>query len=151
MFIALAVAFVLCAAIALTLVSRARLRMLRFVTLIPIVLSVAAVLKMGTAAIDQKLSIRPLALELASIETQKLPIAVCGASREVEYGLAFYRDQAVSRYESGSVPPGEHLLVAAPSWKSNVTDWTKGRRVTSLGHYSPQNLDYYWVAATAAK
>jgi 4-amino-4-deoxy-L-arabinose transferase-like glycosyltransferase len=147
MLIALAVAFVLCAAIALTLVSRAGLRMLRFVTLIPVVLAVAAVLKMGTAAIDQRLSTRPLAVELASIETQKLPIAVCGASREVEYGLAFYRDQIVSRYEAGGVPPVEHLLVAVPEWKSNVTQWTKGRRVTSLGHYAPQNLDYYWVAA----
>jgi 4-amino-4-deoxy-L-arabinose transferase-like glycosyltransferase len=151
MLIALAVAFVLCAAIALTLVSRARLRMLRFVTLIPVVLAVAAVLKMGTVAIDQKLSTRPLAVELASIETQRLPIAICGASREVEYGLAFYRDQIVSRYEAGNVPPGEHLLVALPSWKSNVTEWTKGRRITSLGHYAPQNLDYYRVASAAVK
>jgi len=151
MLIALAVAFVLSAAIALTLASGARLRMLRFVTLIPVVLAVAAVLKTGTVAIDQKLSTRPLAVELASIETQRLPIAVCGASREVEYGLAFYRDQIVSRYEAGNVPPGEHLLVALPSWKSNVTEWTRGRRVTSLGHYAPQNLDYYWVAANAIK
>jgi len=90
-------------------------------------------------------------VELASIETQRLPIAVCGASREVEYGLAFYRNQIVSRYEAGSIPPGEHLLVASPAWKSNVTDWTIGRRVTLLGHYTAQNLDYYWVAATAVK
>ena len=62
MVFALAVAFVLCAAIALTLVSRLRLRMLRFVTLIPVVLSVAAVLKLGAASIDQKLSARPLAV-----------------------------------------------------------------------------------------
>jgi len=145
-----AIAIVLFVAIVLTLF-RTHLRMLRFVTLIPVVLAVTAVFKMGTVAIDQKLSIRPLAVELASIETQKLPIAVCGPSREVEYGLAFYRDQVVSRYEACSVPPGEHLLVALPSWKSNVTEWTRERRVTSLGHYAPQNLDYYWVAATAVK
>jgi 4-amino-4-deoxy-L-arabinose transferase-like glycosyltransferase len=145
-----AIAIVLFVVIVLTLF-RTHLRMVRFVTLIPVVLAVAAVLKMGTAAIDQKLSIRPLAVELASIETQKLPIAVCGASREVEYGLAFYRDQVVSRYEAGRVPQGEHLLVALPSWRSNVTEWTRERRVTSLGHYAPQNLDYYWVAATAVK
>ena len=101
MLIALAVAFVLCAAIALTLASRLGLRMLRFVTLIPVVLSVAAVLKLGTTAIDQKLSARPLAIELASVETHQLPLAVCGASREVEYGLAFYRNQVVARYEIG--------------------------------------------------
>ena len=147
---ACAISVVLFIAIAFTLF-RTNLRMLRFVTLIPVVLAVAAVLKMGTGAIDQKLSTRPLAVELASIETQKLPIAVCGASREVEYGLAFYRDQIVSRYEAGAVPSGEHLLVAVPSWKSNVTEWTQGRRTTLLGHYAPQNLDYYWIAAAGSK
>jgi hypothetical protein len=111
------------------------------------VLAVAAVLKLGTGAIDQKLSTRPLANELAAVETHKLPIAVCGASREVEYGLAFYRDQIVSRYEAGSVPATEHLLVVLPAWKTNVDELTSGRRVTFLGHYTPQNLDYYWVAA----
>ena len=75
---AIGVTAILCIAIAATLMSRARLRMLRFVTLIPVVLAVAAVLKMGTVSIDQKLSTRPLAIELASMETQKLPIAVLG-------------------------------------------------------------------------
>jgi 4-amino-4-deoxy-L-arabinose transferase-like glycosyltransferase len=146
---ACAIAVVLFIAIVLTLF-RTHFRMLRFVTLIPVLVSVWAVLKFGSAAvdIDRKLSTRPLAVELASIETQRLPIAVCGTSREVEYGLAFYRDEAVSRYEAGAVPAGEHLLVASPAWKSNVTEWAKGRRVTWLGHFAPQNLDYYWVATT---
>ena len=144
--IAFAIVIALTVALALTLISRMQWRMLRFVTLIPVVLGVAAVLKLGTTVIDQKLSTRPIANELASIETQKQPVAVCGVSREVEYGLAFYRDQIVERYESGNIPPGEHLLVAAPSWRPNITDWTKGRRVTLLGHYAPQNLDYLWVA-----
>ena len=148
--IASSIAVVLFVAVALTLF-RTNFRMLRFVTLIPIVLAVAAVLKMGTAAIDQKLSIRPLAIELANIETQRLPIAVCGTSREEEYGLAFYRNQVVARYEAGGVPSSEHLLVASPKWKANVDDRTRGRRVTLLGHYAPQDLDYYWVAASSAK
>lgn len=146
MIFAVIVAFLVCVAIALTLMSRTRLRMFRFVTLIPVVLAVAAVLKMGTVAIDQKLSTRPLAMELASLETHKLPVAVCGASREVEYGLAFYRDQIIARYEVGNVPSGEHLLVVAPDWMNIVANQTAGRRVSFLGHYVPQNLDYYWVA-----
>ena len=141
------VAVVVCVAIALTLMSRTHLKMFRFVTLIPVVLAVAAVLKMGTLAIDQKLSTRPLAVELASVETHKLPMAVCGTSREVEYGLAFYRDQVIARYETGNVPAGEHLLVVPPAWMDNVKKQTEGRRVSFLGHYAPQNLDYYWVAA----
>jgi 4-amino-4-deoxy-L-arabinose transferase-like glycosyltransferase len=138
---------VLCVAIALTLI-RSGWRMLRFITLIPVVLAVAAVLKLGTNAIDQKLSTRPLAVELASVETHRLPIAVFGVRREVEYGLAFYRDQVVSRYESEEIPSGEHLLVAPTTWMDNVAKQTAGRRVTFLGHYAPQELDYYWVANT---
>ena len=147
MFFALAITFVLCIAIAVTLVSKLRFRMLRFVTLIPVVLSVAAVLKLGTTSIDQKLSARPLAVELASVETHKLPVSVYGVKRELEYGLAFYRDQVVTRYESGGVPTQEHLLVAPTTWMDNVAKQTAGRRVSFLGHYAPQNVDYYWVAA----
>jgi 4-amino-4-deoxy-L-arabinose transferase-like glycosyltransferase len=146
MLFALAVAFILCAATALTLVSRLRLRMLRFVTLIPVVLSVAAVLRLGATSLDQKLSARPLAVEIASVEIHQLPLAVYGVPRELEFGLEFYRNQMAERYESGSVPAVEHLLVAPSTWKVNVAKRTTGRRVTFLGHYAPQNLDYYWVA-----
>jgi 4-amino-4-deoxy-L-arabinose transferase-like glycosyltransferase len=138
-------------AISATLVSHYRLRMLRFVTLIPVVLAVAAVLKLGTTAIDQKLSIRPLAVELASVETTKLPLAVYGSPREVEYGLAFYRNQIIDHYQPGSIPAGEHLLVAPTTWMDNVAKETAGRRVLFLGHYAAQGLDYYWVSAAGVK
>jgi 4-amino-4-deoxy-L-arabinose transferase-like glycosyltransferase len=147
MIIALAIAFALSIAIAMTLVSRMRLRMLRFVTLIPVVLAVAAVLKLGTTAIDQTLSARPLAAEIAAVETHQLPLAVFGVPREMEYGLTFYRNQTAVRYESGAVPTSEHLLVAPSTWKVNVADKTSGRRVLFLGTYAPQNVDYYWVSA----
>ncbi|SPF31578.1 Glycosyl transferase, family 39 [Candidatus Sulfotelmatobacter kueseliae] len=149
MLIALAIAFVLCAAIALTLASRLQLRMLRFVTLIPVVLAVAAVLKLGTTAIDQTLSARPLAAELATVETRELPVAVCGTSRELEYGLAFYRNQTIARCEFGPIPTEEHLLVAPPMFRYNIAEKAPGRRVMFLGHYAPQDVDYYWVAASA--
>lgn len=145
---ACAISTILFVAIALTLF-RTNLRMLRFVTLIPVVLAVAAILKMGTAAINERLSTRPLEEVLERVETHKLPIAVCGVSREVEYGLAFYRNQVVERYETRAAPAEEHLLIASPTWKSNVMDWTKGRHVTLLGHYTSQDLDYYWVAGIA--
>jgi 4-amino-4-deoxy-L-arabinose transferase-like glycosyltransferase len=151
MFIALAVAFALSAAIAMTLASRLRLRMLRFVTLIPVVLSVAAVLKPGSNSVDQALSARSLAVELAAVQTHQLPLAVYGVPREMEYGLTFYRDQATLRYETGGVPASEHLLVAPATWKVNVAMQTAGRRVLFLGNYAPQNVDYYWVSARGAK
>ncbi len=146
-FIAITIGFVICVGIALTLSSSLGLRMLRFVTLVPVVLVVAFVLRFGSRSIDLKLSARPLALELVSMETHTLPTAVCGTSRELEYGLAFYRNQTIARYELGEVPAGEHFLVAAPAWKKNVDDLIAGRRVTFLGYYAPQEVDYYWVAA----
>jgi 4-amino-4-deoxy-L-arabinose transferase-like glycosyltransferase len=148
---ALAIALALSIAIAMTLVSRARLRMLRFVTLIPVVLAIAAVLKLGTTAINQTLSARSLAAEIATVETHRLPLAVYGVPREMEYGLTFYRNQTAVLYESGAVPASEHLLVAPSTWKVNVADKLSGRRVLFLGTYSPQNVDYYWVSATGIK
>jgi hypothetical protein len=144
---ALAVSLALCVAVALTLMSRFRLRMLRFVTLIPVVLAVGGVLRFGTRAIDQTLSARQLAVELAAVETHELPVAVCGVSRELEYGLAFYRNQTIAHCESGPIPDGEHLLVVSSAGKDNVAKQTAGRRVSFLGHYVPQGVDYYWVAA----
>ena len=150
MLVALGITFAFCAAIAMTLASRSHLRMLRFVTLIPVVLSVAAVLKLGSVSVDQTLSARPLAFELATVETHQLPLAVYGVPRELEYGLTFYRNQTTARYEAGSVPAEEHLLVAPAAWKVNVAVQTAGRRVLFLGNYAPQNVDYYWVSAAGA-
>lgn len=150
MLIAVAMAFLLCLGIVVTLVRR-HLRMLRFVTLIPVVLSVAAVLKLGTTAIDFKLSARPVALALASMETKQLPIAVYGVQRELEYGLAFYRNQPVQRYESANMPAGEHLLLAPTTRMDDVVRQTAGRHVTLLGHYAPQGVDYYYVAPAGSK
>jgi hypothetical protein len=80
-----------------------------------------------------------------------LPIAVYGVQREMEYGLEFYRNQPVQHYESGSMPAGEHLLVAPTTWMHNVVQETAGRHVTLLGHYAPQGVDYYYVAAAGTK
>ena len=147
LYVALGIALVLAVGIAATLLGRLGLRMLRFVTLIPVVLSVAAVLKLGPVAIDQMLSTRPLSQSIAEMETHPLPIAVSHVPRDIEYGLAFYRNQQVARYESSGVPAVEHLLVAPEGSQSGVVRQVGGRRVSFLGHYAPQRVDYFWVAA----
>lgn len=149
MLVALAIAFVLCCGIALTLARRGGLRMLRFVTLIPVVLTVGAVLKLGSAAIDQTLSARPVALEIAAIQTRPLPIAVYHVRRELEYGLTFYFNHLTFNYDWGRVPSEEHLLVARENSQVEVAKLVPGRRVSFLGHYSAQHVDYYWVSGMA--
>jgi len=133
--------------IAITLRSRIGLRALRFVTLVPVVLTVAIVLRLDAPYLDNTLSARPLAAEISRLETKRLPLAVLGVSREVEYGLVFYEQQTVYRYESGQVPAGEHLLVAKEGSQIEITKQVTGRRVSYLGTFAPQRLTYYWVAA----
>ena len=99
--------------------------MLRFVTLIPVVVTVAAALKFGATALDQEVSSRPLAIELASVEGKKLPLAICGAPREMEYGLAFYRNQTDPR--ATRAPP-------APFPRRSICSSLRRRgKITSLG------------------
>jgi 4-amino-4-deoxy-L-arabinose transferase-like glycosyltransferase len=147
MLVALAVAFVLCAGIALTLVRKTGLSMLRFVTLIPVVLTVGAVLKLGATSLDQKLSARPLSLEIATMETRSLPLAVFHVPRELEYGLTFYRDRLTVNYDWEGILQGEHLLVAPENLQMEIARLLPGRHVSYLGHYAAQRIDYYWVGA----
>jgi len=132
--------------IAITLRTRLGLGALRFVTLVPVLLSIWALL--GSApALDSMLSVRPLANEFSHLETKPLPLAVAGVSRETEFGLAFYRNQVIDRYESGEIPADEHLVVAPEGSQTAIAKQVAGRRVSYLGSFAPQGLDYYWVSA----
>ena len=147
--IAVVIALMLLLGIVLTLFSRLGLRMLRFVTLIPVVLAVAAVLKIGTTALDQTLSARPVAREISRLETHRLPLAVYAVPRETEYGLSFYRNQQVIRYERGEIPAEEHLVVSRENSQLEIAKQAAGRRISFLANFAPQHLDCYWVSAAA--
>ena len=141
-----AIAAGLAIGIAITLRTRLSLGALRFVTLVPVLLAVWALLS-GAHALDSTLSVRPLANEIGHLENKQLPLAVSGVSRETEFGLAFYRNQIIDRYESGQVPAGEHLVVAPEGSQTAIAKQVAGRRVSYLGSFAPQGLNYYWVAA----
>jgi 4-amino-4-deoxy-L-arabinose transferase-like glycosyltransferase len=145
--ISLAFGFVLAIGIAATLRTQFGLSAVRFVTLVPVVLTVAAVLRLGAPALDSNLSARPLANEISHLEMKPLPLAVFHVSREVEYGLAFYRNQTIAGYERGEMPVGEHLLVAPEGMERQIALQVVDRRVSYLGSFAAQGLNYYWVAA----
>jgi 4-amino-4-deoxy-L-arabinose transferase-like glycosyltransferase len=149
-FVALAIATVLCVGIALTLLGDHGLRMLRFITLIPVVLTVAAVLKLGSEAIDQTMSARPVARELAGMETHQLPLAVYHVPRELEYGLTFYRNQLTTNYAWGRIPQQQHLLVAPEGAQLEIARLVPGRRVSFLGEYSAQHIDFFWISSATS-
>ncbi len=126
------------------------LRVFRFVTLVPVVLAVGAALKLGAPSLDATLSARPLAQEINRVDNRSLPLAILRLSRETEYGLNFYRDQKILRYETAGVPAGEHLLVTPEGWQENIAKWTPGRRVTYVGSFAERGMDYYWVAGRSS-
>lgn len=150
--IALTFAIALAIGISFTLRMPAGVRMLRFVTLIPIVLSVAAVLRLYAPTLDNALSARPLAVELDNLGSKRLPLAVFQVRRETEFGLAFYRNQQIDRYENdnGQLPREEHIVVTPTGSRQKLVAQLAGRRVLYLGGFAPQRLDYYWVSAQAS-
>ena len=141
-------AAILAAGIAITLLRSPGLRLLRFVTLIPVVLSVAALLRIGAPVLDDTLSARPLLADIARMEDVNAlpPLAVFAVPRETEYGLTFYRNQVMLHYEPGKLPPQTHIVVAPEAGRELIRKVLRNRRVSYLGTFQPQKMDYYWVA-----
>jgi 4-amino-4-deoxy-L-arabinose transferase-like glycosyltransferase len=143
--ISIGIAAILATAIAWTLRTQNGWRFFRFVTLVPVVLAVAAILRIGAPALDARLSARPLSEEISRIETQPMPIAIFRLPRETEYGLAFYQNQIIDRYERRQIPAGEHLVLAPEGAQTAVAAKVPGRRVSYLGTFEAQRVDFFWV------
>ncbi len=124
-------------------------RVLRFATLVPVVIAFALILR-GTAPIINFLqSQRLVEATLAQTEIGRLPdIAVYDVSPGVEYGLAFYRNHRVASYERNEIPPGDHIVVAATGTGSELAYRLPGRRVTRFGGFQLQHLDFYLISGT---
>jgi 4-amino-4-deoxy-L-arabinose transferase-like glycosyltransferase len=133
--------------IAAGLRSRAGIRLLRVTTLAAVVVSIAAVLRLGVSSIDAKLSARPIALTIEGFSHEPVPIAVYGTNREQEYGLEFYLNRPVQRYLFGQIPAQAHVLVAARNALEGFEPRLPGRKVSYLTHLAAQNLDIYYVSA----
>jgi len=125
---------------------RAGWRTLRVVTLVPAIAVVALVLRIGSRPLDDKMSARSVDYALSQYNPHRLPVAVFLVPRETEFGLAFYRNQVIPRYESGQVPDGEHLLVAAQGYPQGVSK-AAGRRALFLQNLAQQKLDLFYVPA----
>jgi hypothetical protein len=122
--------------------------MLRFATLIPVLLIVGLVLRTGSSTIDALLSARPIANEILRLEPAlgSKQVAVFGAPRETEYGLTFYLNRQISRYELHEIPETAHVVIAPAGSQSVVAASVPGRRVSYLGSFTLQKLDYFWVS-----
>ena len=119
--------------------------MLRPVTMIPVVIGVGVLLKWGAPAIDAAQSARPVAQSIQSFSHEPVPVVLFHATRQLEYGLGFYLNRPVERYENGQVPSEGHVLVAAQNSEAQFSDLLRGRKLSFLTSIPAQKLELYWV------
>jgi hypothetical protein len=124
-------------------------RVLRFITLIPVVIVFSMLLR-GTAPIINVLqSVRPVQAAIAALG--EVPtVAVYDVPRSVEYGLAFYRNQPIPSYERNEIPPTDHLVVAASGSQKELEYRLPRRLVTRVGGFRWQHLDFYLISARSS-
>ena len=134
----------------LSVLARKGAAALRLVVLTPVIVGLAFLLRIGAPAIDNALSARPVARAITQMETRPVEVAVFKASRETEYGLAFYRNQPVPRYERGEIPAQDHLVVVPEADADELPKLVQPRRVSRLGSFTPQHLEFFWVSTPPA-
>lgn len=123
-------------------------RVLRFATLVPVVIAFALVLRGTAPIIDALQSARPVQASLQVTALGQIPdIAVYDVPRSIEYGLGFYRNHVIANYGRNEIPDGTHVVVAASGTEKELKYRLPQRRVTRIGGWEPQHLDFYLVAA----
>jgi 4-amino-4-deoxy-L-arabinose transferase-like glycosyltransferase len=137
--------------IVVALSGRFGLRLLHFSTLVPVLIAVGALIRLGGAAINEQDSARPVAMALTKSEAalaapSRLPVAVFQVPRQTEYGLNFYRNQIISSYDRGEIPAASHLLVTKEGVLSELARLIGTRVVTRIGSSPAQHLEYYRVS-----
>jgi 4-amino-4-deoxy-L-arabinose transferase-like glycosyltransferase len=105
--------------------------------------------------LDRIYSARPLAERLSALVPPSETVAVFRVRRDMEYGLAFYRNHEVANYDEVGVPPEEHVLVVRVAGKGGVdlrsqaalSEYLEGRHYEQLFGWPDQELVVYLVGA----
>ena len=105
--------------------------------------------------LDRSYSARPLAEKLQTIVPASETVAVFRVRRDMEYGLAFYRNHEVANYDEVGVPAEEHVLVVRVAGKGGVdlgsqaalNEYLEGRHYEQLFPWPEQELVVYLVGS----
>lgn len=105
--------------------------------------------------LDRSYSARPIAERIGQIAPASETVAVFRVRRDVEYGLAFYRNHEVVNYESGGVPDEQHVLVARMTGRKGVDlhttqaleQYLEGRAYAPIFNWPEQGLQVFLVGA----
>ena len=119
----------------------------RNATLLPILASLGFLLGFHGKELDLNYSARPLAAEMMRQAPDVKLVAVQGIKRDMDYGLAFYRNEPLIHYSVDGVPKQEHLLVIRTNDTEGLNRWLSGRIYEPLFLYDTQGLEVYKVYA----
>ncbi len=154
------------AAVMLVLVVVARFGVIRLraATLVPLTMLLLFIFGLGPVfgipalaaskrtiqSLDLAYSPRPLAQALAALAPPPTPIAIYRVRRDVQYGIAFYRNEPVINYEHSPVPMDRHLLITRLPFAADLAGKLAGRSYAPLFSLPEQGLIIYQVEAQAA-
>ncbi len=124
-------------------------------TLIPVLASLVFLLGFYGKELDINYSARPLAREiqreapnLKLVATDRLPGTSSSAiKRDMDYGLAFYRNQPIDSLRHQRRPRRRALLVIRANDTADLDHWLAGRVYDPLFLYDSQGLEVYRVYA----
>ena len=150
-----AVLGILAALLIVFVVRRYGVRHVRTATLIPLAGLLFFLMKLNGPLLDLNYSARPLAREIQKAAPDVQVVAVYHVRRDIDYGLAFYRNQNIVHYvadreasvglDDVGVPDEEHVLVIPTRDADRVPTLLQGRVYQQLFLYETQGLSVYKV------
>ena len=117
------------------------------ITLLPILAMLVFLLGFYGKELDINYSARPLAREIQQQAPDVRLVATDRIRRDMDYGLAFYRNQPMVHYDTNGVPASEHLLVVPANDTADLDKWLAGRVYKPLFLYESQGIEVYLVNA----
>jgi 4-amino-4-deoxy-L-arabinose transferase-like glycosyltransferase len=117
------------------------------VTLLPVLATLVFLLGFYGKELDINYSARPLAREIQQQAPDVKLVATDRIKRDMDYGLAFYRNEPMIHYDSNGVPAAEHILVIRANDNAELERWLAGRVYEPLFLYESQGLEVYRVSA----
>lgn len=128
------------------------------VTLIPIVLAIAFIVKVAAPVIDETQSARPIAEQIQTLGYSNTePVLLFKVKREIEYGLPYYRSAAAGkfvtahgptaiRYEGGALPfTPVMILIHSGSRPALDKALPPGTVIAHVADFAPQKIEFYMV------
>ncbi len=119
----------------------------RNITLVPVIGMLIFLLGFEGHELDLNYSARPLAQEIAQHAPGETIVALQDVKRDMDYGLAFYRNEPLIHYDRDGVPDQQHILVIHSSDQADLDRYLAGRIYRPLFLYEPQGLAVYTVYA----